>query len=292
MRVTEVRMVELVTKALERARDRAAETGNVVSTGVRADVPSVDPTAWQDGMRAKVRTALSEHHGSTIGRTKDALAGQEGALETLMQAFIRAHEIALGAANGSMNAQDRGTSAREAQALHGTALVAGNTRGPNGEYLFSGSLGQSQAYDSTGAYNGDAQTEQVEVGEMGQLAPGLLNGTALRDVNGVNVMGLIGQLATDLSTNNLASISASLSRFNDAIDALARARTQVGARMSAFDSADEARRSLQLHLQETYSKTISADPVAAASDLAQAKNALEASQAVAQQIVTITRPQA
>jgi flagellar hook-associated protein 3 FlgL len=247
--------------------------------------PSQDLASWTDGARARARAAMSDARGETIGKSIDRLAETDRALDGIGGVLSRASELATQFANGTYTDQERQNAALELTSLRDAAVAFANTKGPDGEYLLAGSASTATTppFDATGAYSGDGARRTIEVGE-GQRAISSVPGSVLTAANGQDVFGPLNALIAVLSANDQAGVRAQLDPLTASIAQVAGSRTEVGERMSAMISADDARQSFELELNKVHDRAVMADPVVAASELAQAQQAFESSRTVAQQI--------
>src|SRR5881394_1070034 len=130
MRVTELRMTLKAAEAVSKQREKTAEAGNELTTGVRVNKPSDDLAAWTEGARAKARAVLSDARGSAIGTSKDRLAATERALDDVNGVLVSAHSLATQLANGTYTPQERLDAVAQVQSLRAQALAFANTQGP------------------------------------------------------------------------------------------------------------------------------------------------------------------
>ena len=100
----------------------------------------------------------------------------------------------------------------------------------------------------------------------------------------------VDAMATAMANNDAPTVRAQLAAINKAVAQVASARSVTGTRMKALDDADSARMDLEKNLTHIRAAAVAADPATAASDFTRNKNALDAAQAVAQQIVSMTQP--
>jgi flagellar hook-associated protein 3 FlgL len=288
MRVTDSRMLEQATAAVTEARSRTARATEVMSNGRRVQRPSDDPTAWAQGARAAARQLASGQRGFVISAAMSSLAQGEDALKTIGTNLTRASEVAVQAANGTLTDEDRRSLLPLLQGLRDANLAAANRTGADGEYLFAGSRGDAAPFDAAGNYSGDAIARSVESGEGARLYASV-PGSALTAASGVDVLRSIDALIAAVSTNDVAGIQAANGTLKSAVAQTANARSQLGARMSALDAADDSREDFEVRLAQTLEDALDADPVKAASELARSAGALESARAVASEIVSLLR---
>jgi flagellar hook-associated protein 3 FlgL len=289
MRVTESRMLGEATVAVSEARSRAARAAEVMTSGRRVDRPSVDPAGWAQGARAAARQIASGERGHAIAHAQSSLAQSEDALAAIGNNLARAGEVAVQAANGTLNDDDRQNLVTILQGLREANLAAANRTGPDGEYLFAGSRGDVRPFDGGGNYLGDGVARTVESGE-GVRLPSTIPGSVLTNASGgVNVLMSLDALITAVQTNDVAGMQAAGATITSAVGQVADARSGLGARMNALDSAEDARGAFEIRLAETLSSAVDADPIAAASELARSTSALDSARAVAQEVAALLR---
>jgi flagellar hook-associated protein 3 FlgL len=280
--------MQLATDGMTKARNQVAEAQEGLSSGIKVDKPSDDPAAWAEGARASIRSRLAGSHGDSIGRSRDGLLETDRALGAVGNVLSQARELAVQGSNETLDADDRRSIAQNVRALRDAALSSLNGRGPDGAPLLSGSqLGDP--FSSTGAYQGDAVTREVEVGEGLQLAASL-PGSRLTAASGVDVLGSLDALASALESNDPNAVRASLSSIQTATSQVAQARAEIGARLRGLDQAEDARSELLISLTEVKSRAVEQDPIEGATTLAQAATALEAARASAERIFSLSQP--
>jgi flagellar hook-associated protein 3 FlgL len=291
MRVTESRMIDLATQAVSDARGNAADAQQVMSSGNQVTLPSDDVTKWAEGMRAQTRLDLSKARGTAIGRAKDSLSSADGTLESLTNIVTQVRQLAVQMANGTFGATERTDAAKQVLALRDEAIAAANARGADGEYLLAGTLGAAQPFaNGTGVYNGNATPRQIEAGPSSDQTV-TLPGSVLTASSGVDIFTVMQNIATAMSNNDPASISGQLNNMDSVTTQVAQARDSVGTRLAALNQAENDRQSFEQQLNATHSAAVEADPIAAASSLAQANQALQTAQAVAQQVISFIQRQ-
>jgi flagellar hook-associated protein 3 FlgL len=290
VRITESRMMELAASQVADARDKAAQAQQALSSGVRVGQPSDDPAAWADGQRAAIRQTMSQGRGQAISMAVSSLQQTDSMLSQASSSLTQLGALGTQGANGTLDAISRQGIAIQVRSLKEVAIDALNQQGPDGSYLLSGSKGNVAAFSPAGVYQGDGTARNLPVAEAGS-APGAVTGQDLTTANGgVDVLGVFDTLATALDANDVPGIQAALGTIQQAIGQLSTLHTQVGSRLTALQSADDARQSFELNLTNQHAAAVEADPVAAASDLTRASTVLQSSQAAAQHIIAMLQP--
>lgn len=291
MRITGHRMIELAAASTARSQEDVATRSAEMSSGLRVAKPSDDPTAWAAAERAKMRRTIAEGTGTAVEVGRDQLEQTDGALAALGDIVSQVRALAIQGSNGSYNAAARLQLGTQVQSLFDAALGAANTRSSTGEYLLAGSTSVTPPFDAAGVYQGDASARSIPATES-STAFASIPGSRLTAVNGVDVIPLLAQVATALSTNNLAALQTSIGDLETAVGQVSQSRTIAGSAMSVLDSTLAARDHLTTHLSSEIARNVEVDGVAAASALASASQSLEASRAVTAHLVSMLDPRA
>lgn len=289
MRITGHRMTDLAAASTSKSQEAVAARSAEVSSGLRVAKPSDDPTAWAAAERAKVRRVIAEGAGSAVKASRDRLEETDGALGSIGDILARVQEIAVQGGNATYNAGDRSELGAEVQALLQSAIGAANTQSSGGEYLFGGSQSLVAPFDANGAYLGDALARVIPAGENSN-AFATIPGSRLTAAYGVDVLPLLKRVATALSSNDLPSLQIGIADLNTAVKQVGLARTVTGSAMNVLDSTANARDQLATHLSQEVSRNVETDAIGAASALASASQALEASRAVSSHLVALLDP--
>lgn len=272
------------------ARSRLDQATATASSGARVVHPGDDPAAAGLVTAEKIRQERMDALATTTARASDEIYASDVALGDIANALSRASEIAVQLSSTPYTPTDRAAGAKEVQGLIATVLGDLNTKVGN-RYIFGGSQDASQPFDdlvldvagnvdaaNTGIYRGDARVRQVEI------APGVLQDTSVRaDValrgagGGTDVIATLSTLANALAANNPTTVAATLAGLSQSITQISTARNQTGAIMNTLDAATAANKSAKTDAQKRISGLAEADEIEAASTLAAAQHALDAS---------------
>jgi flagellar hook-associated protein 3 FlgL len=289
MRITGTRLIELATTATSRAQERVADASDIMSSGMRVERASQDPTAWAAGRRAADRATLSSARGDAIGATRTRLAETDRALGAIGGIVESARALAIQGANDTLDPNARAAIGAQMQQLFAEALGAANTQTSDGEYVLAGGRSDVAPFDAAGVYNGDAGVRSLETAE-GVTQAMSVPGSTLTAASGIDVLPTLSALATALSTNDRPGIQAAIANLELAGKQVSRARGDGGGALAALDSVDQARAGFEVELAKQRASAVEADPIAAASALAQSAQALEGAQAVAVRVIALVRP--
>lgn len=291
MRITSHHIIEQQAAAAQHAEQNVSQLSSEASSGLRVTAPSQDVTSWLAAHRATLRDTLSKGVGTAMQYGGALLDQTDGALATISSIVTQVHQLAVQGANDTLNAANRADLATEVSGLLSTAIGAANTQAPDGEYLFGGSQSLAQPFDQAGAYHGDAAARAIPTagvtgaGAATQVAT--IPGSGLTAQNGVDIFPLLQRVAAALAGNDVAGLQGTLTDLSTAQTQVASLRSRTGAAMAAVNSADDARKALELHLEATAANYVDADAVGVATQLAQASTALQTTQAVSAHVISI-----
>jgi flagellar hook-associated protein 3 FlgL len=286
MRITGNRLLDRAAAATSASQAKVADKANALTSGLRVQTPSDDPTAWLAAQRASLRKSLSESAGTAMAFGRDRLDETDHAMATILDSVAAVRQLAIQGSNDSYSAASRAELGVQVRALFAGALAAANTRASNGEYLLAGSASLTAPFDATGAYLGDARTRSVPTAET-TLSVTTIAGSDLTAARGVDVLPLLGRVATALETDDAPTLRSLLGALQTAIDQVASARTRGGGAMIALDDAARAHAQLQQNLGADIARYVETDAVSAASELAKASQALDASRTVSTHVIAL-----
>lgn len=282
MRVTDKMTFAMGSLNIQRAQSRQARAAEEVSTGKRVIHAWDDPAAAQEVVLGKDQLERLRALERVSGRAQDELALVDGALDAVGNTLSRARELAVQLSNGTYNATQRAAAATEVAQL--TAFVVSQLNvEAGGRYLLGGRADGAPPFDAAGNYLGDAGVRQVEV------APGVWSASSVRaDValkgtgGGVDVFSVLQALQTALSTNNVAGVQATLGGLDTSITQVSSARVEGGQLQNMFSAANATARVAATQVEINTGNVANVDLADAASRLALAQRAVEASMAAAQ----------
>ena len=107
MRITDNMRFDTVQRSLSALRSRQATLTQQISSGSKLNGPSDDPVAAARVMRLSAQASRTADYRATIETVRSDLELSEGSLAAASDLMVRAKELALQGANGSLNADDR-----------------------------------------------------------------------------------------------------------------------------------------------------------------------------------------
>jgi flagellar hook-associated protein 3 FlgL len=286
MRITETRMLRLMSGRTMETQSGIAKAATQVSTGVAVQQPSDNPVKWADGMRTKLSMDRREMHESTVERARDNLNRTDVAISDLIDGLSRIRELAVLGASDSYDAQGRTAAATEIAQIFESMIASANTRSVDGEFLLGGSASDTPPFDAAGVYQGNDVTREVETGDN-VYKQASIPGSLLTAAAGVDIFGTISSVRGALAADDADGTRALLDELALSLDQLSYARTEAGVASSSLEQSLDALSDLELSLAESLENAVGADPIEAATLLANLGNQLEASRLVSERIVSM-----
>jgi flagellar hook-associated protein 3 FlgL len=283
VRITDKMMFERGNAATGSARERVADYQNQISTGLRIQHPGDDPAAASAIVGGALTQARYDAIVKTASRAQGDAVTADGALQGMTELVSRAKELGVQMSNDTYSATDRAAAGQEVDGLVHQMVALLNTS-VSGRYLFGGTKDNAPPFDAVGNYSGDANVKQLEV------APGVLENASLRmDVlvkgvgGGVDILGTLQSLSTAMKSGSGAAIEGVLGAIDTSTSQLTTAIAQNGVMISSFGSAQSLGQLASQQAQKSVSDAGDTDMFTAASSLAEASQALQASLAATAQ---------
>ena len=275
---------ERATRQIGSLRQRADKLQQQIGSGERLSRSSDDPVAAARLRTLARRERLAEVDQRNSDRAITDLRMTDQALGSMADLVIRAKELAMQAANGTMGPEQRQLLRAEVEGLRESLLMVANSRDGAGLALFGGQA-PGLAYDSTGTYVGTATAETVEIGD-GQVVTRALTGPEVLSFqqNGAttNVFAVLGALGAALQNpagDPLTAAQQALGGLEAGLQQITTSQTIVGARMGWVEVMDERRLATGELVAEERAEIGGADLATTMTRLQELMTVLEASQA-------------
>lgn len=276
MRITNQMIFDQAQAQAAAARDRATQAQDQVATGIRVVHPGDDPAAAGLMVSQKIALQRFDVIDQSISRATGELQTADGALQGVSTLLARAQQLAVQLGNDTYGKTERLAGAQEINSISAQIAQLMNAQ-VAGRYIFGGNVDNAPPFDTAGNYSGDTTVRQIEV------APGLRQDASVRgdDVvkgtaGGVDVFAVLSSLATALTNDDGASIRANVDGVSQSTNQVAAALTKTGAMLASFDSAQQIGTVAKDSTQKVLAAGSEVDIFAAASNLAQAQQSLQA----------------
>jgi flagellar hook-associated protein 3 FlgL len=280
MRITENMRFTSAQRSISALRSRQADLTNQITSGSRMGAPSDDPVAAARLTRLAAQASRAADYRASIDTVRSDIRQSESSLAEAASLMVRAKELAMQGANGSLNADDRRTLATEVAALQQQFVSAANVQGGRG-FLFSGNRTDTAALSASGDYQGDSAEHEVEISPGVTTAVTVTGAEAFTAAGGIDAFDTLTALRTALQSGDEAAVAATLGNLETSRAQIVRVQAKAGLIMNRLDSADEALSVTSLELDRRRSEVGDVDPFSALSELSQLSTTLEQAIAVA-----------
>lgn len=145
---------------------QVTKTQAQMATGKRISKPGDDPVGAARSIRIKQEIEVRNQYQRNIDAADAQISQQETVLQQSMDVLQRIRELALIASNGVQSVEDRRFVAIEIDARLEELMSLVNTRGPTGEYLFSGFQGDVKPFERSAGgvvFMGDEGQRRLQV---------------------------------------------------------------------------------------------------------------------------------
>lgn len=288
MRIADNTRYDALRQSMTTSQSQYFKASTEASSGVRVGAPSDDPIAAAQALRVQSAMDRTTAFRSSINTVRGDVELAESSLADAKSDLDRAHEIALQAGSGQMNADERKTLGLEAAQLKEHLLSVANTRGSQG-YLFGGTQTAAAPFSATGAFSGDDLDRNVEIANGVVSTVSTSGAKAFTVAGGRDVFADLDALVTALNSDDQAGILATVNGLDASGRQVLAARVDAGLKVSKLDTADTAHEQTAVALATNQQALVGSDPAQAYSRLAQAQQGVSQAISVSQNILETLR---
>lgn len=163
-----------VTEIL-RNQEQLSSTQLQIATGKRILTPEFDPAGAARALDLREFLRENENFQSNINLVRSRNQLEETVLVGVKNILQRTRELSVQAATVTADGSQRLAIAREIEQLNAELFNIANTRDANNEFLFAGSLGNTQPFSKNGGvftYNGDQTNREIQIGSSRLIQDG------------------------------------------------------------------------------------------------------------------------
>ncbi len=160
---------------MQEQQARLAQTQMQLATGMRLTTPADDPAAAVRILELKERIDTTNQYLDNTSLATARLQLEESTLSQVTSNLQRFRELVLQGNNDSNDHISRMAIAGEMRQLLDAMVGMANSRDANGEYVFAGTMTQTEPFAATAAgytYSGDSQQHLVQISPQTQIADG------------------------------------------------------------------------------------------------------------------------
>jgi flagellar hook-associated protein 3 FlgL len=302
IRVTTSTIFDRITTQLGQQQARLAETQERISTGRNYLKPSdaPDQVAALDRLESSVRKA--DQYTKNIAAVNDKLSLQELAITSVNDDLIRAKELLIQGANGTLDQTTKEALAIELDSIYNNLISVGNSKDTDGSYLFSGFIQGTPPFSASNdpllesfndffAGNDAIQMVAIDDGyaiDVGLPGSKLFSGFKDEAGNSTNLFKVIKQATNALRTSDEEGIRSAIGSVSNGFDHVNVKLTQVGSKMRVTETQTQILDERTLTLESMISSVKDLDYISAVTELKNQSLALEAGQASFAQISNLS----
>lgn len=279
MKISTAQFFRSNAEALTKGQFTVSELQAKLGSGKQLTSPSQDP--HQAGLISRLESNLERQaiYQENIAVAKTRLTSEETALSSITEVFLRASELAIQGANGTMAVEDRAVLGAEVGELRKELVRLANTRDANGEYIFAGNRVDKAPFvdDGTGQiqYVGDTGKLNVNVSDSRSVAVNTVGSELLLSED----FSAIRALEEGLIQDDIAAVRSSIDSIKASSDKISVSFGRMAGRVAALDSQSELLEDTSLRLQSLLSENRDLDYAKAITMLSRESMSLQALQA-------------
>ena len=278
MRITLGMMADTTLANIERNQQRTTDLQNQLTSGSRITRPSDDPIGTARALTFQQGIDETTQYLANVDQASSWLNTADAALSGVNAVLVRARELGVQAANGTLTANDRSNMLQEVQQLQQQVLDQSHAR-YGAYYLFAGTRSDRPGYVQP---QSSATTPAAYQGNQGQVLREVSpNVTMSMSVDARAtfdpVFDALSTLAAGLGANDTSAISAGLDKLEAGTDSVLNARAQIGARIDRLEALQQNLQSVKVNLAGLLSNTRDVDMAEAITNFSMAQTVYQAS---------------
>jgi len=277
MRITLGMMADSSLRNIQANQSRLETLQQQLTSGTQITKPSDDPIGAAQALSLQESLDQATQYGRNIDQATSWLNTSDSALGSVTDVLHRARELAVQGATGTLTPSDRSAIQSELSQIQQHVLDLSRSK-YGAYYLFSGTRtdqpGYTQYNPSTtpGAYQGNSGLVQREI------SAGVTTNVNVDPISTFDpVFQALNQLQTGLTSGSAASVTASLTSFDSALDAVNTSRGQLGARVNRLDALKQRQDGVSVNLAGLLSNVKDVDMAKAITNFSMAQNVYNAS---------------
>jgi flagellar hook-associated protein 3 FlgL len=256
------------------------------SSGLKINQPSDDPAGYATVSSLNAQISTLQARSSAVTAVAGDLNLANGALSSAAALLVQAQQIAVEASDGSQSASTRANSATQVNQIAQQMIGLANTQGANG-YLFGGTNTSTPPFDANGNFSGNAGVTQVEIANGVTVQSNASGADAFTAAGGRNVIADLQNLATALSSNDVATIQSSVGNLTADNSQVVDAQVNVGVSAGTLQSSSEVMATALTTAQTSLANEQDADAPTVYSELTQVQTSYESAISVNRQILSM-----
>lgn len=290
MRISTAFYFQTGLNSLNRQQGDLVHVFQQLGSGKRMITAADDPLAAAQALRLGQSQSMNARFSENREVAMRALGEEENVLMSLIPQVNEVKTRLIEVSNGTLSSEDRKTIANVLTEMKESIQGLMNAQDGNGQYLFSGSVGDEPPFVVEGGkytYKGNEQPRNIQADQTRQI-DSADNGQKLfgGDDNILNVMqNVITALnSDDPATDYQEVVNGGMRAVDTTYNQILTVRASVGARMNEIEAIEDSGQMQKLHLTSEISRLEDLDFYSAASQLELRRAGLEAASIAFQKI--------
>jgi flagellar hook-associated protein 3 FlgL len=243
--------------SLQASAGRLAALQNQLSSGRQITKPSDDPVGTERALALRGDLKRTNQYSANASSGLGWLSQVDGTMTSIMNQLQKVRSLTLQGLNtGTNDAASNAAIADNIDQLRSSMLSLANTTS-EGRPIFGGTTAGSVAFDSSGAYVGDAGSVTRQVGTNDNVTINQV-GTSVFGPNGANLFDQLTTLSNDLRSNP-AGLTGDLSNLDTAMSRLSAQQGTAGATYQRIDTVQNNMQNTTLQIKTSLSNLQDAD---------------------------------
>ncbi len=272
----------MADRAQQGVRRKLASLQEQMTTQLRVNRASDDPTAFAEARRHEALAGRLEQHQRAIGQARSWGEATHAHLDAMAELFTRAGEYAVQGANDTNALDERAALADQVDALRAELIGQMNAK-QGDEYLFGGVDTAGPAFDAAGEpspmprdYTRIAGPRMRQIGEQLTLKTNI-TGAELHQVGGgAAITDSLQNLSAALRANDGAAIRTAMGEVADSRNHVLQLASQNGTMLGRLAATDSAYDDAVIRLKARQSDLEDADYIELTMDYQKSQRQLEA----------------
>lgn len=269
MRVTSGMMSNHLLNNLNRTATKMNDTQLQMTTGMKINKPSDDPTGITYSLRYRQELSSNEQYQRNTDSALSWLEFNDNMLTEVNSVMQRVRELTVQASTGTNSQESHNSIQAEIKQLKEQMIDVGNSQF-NGKYIFNGEAYDQKPYDFVKANNVsdtsaarslvlDQGQVRYTVGAGVQMAINTSGNTVFGGDEADNMFAIFNNLEAALDNGDLKAIGAQLDMIDSRTNKFAVVHAEVGAKTNRLELMENRLGNLETNLTELQSKTEDAD---------------------------------
>ena len=277
MRITQKILYDQARSSIQKNQRKLVETQEQLSTGLRINRPSDDPTGAARAARLQQTLARITQFQRNADQAQTCLDATETALTSVESDVTSVQNLVIEQLSGTQSETSTQAAISELKQLRSSILSSMNAK-QDGKYLFSGFQPRTAAFDDGGAFQGTSgQSLEIEIADGDYLAMNTMGDAAFVDsASGQSPVQMIDDAIANLENGDTTSLRNQLPEIGDMLSQVTNAITDVGARGNRLSAAQDDNLTLQTTTQSVLANVQDADTATTATQYSAASTALQA----------------